>query len=78
MAEFELFGSPACQFTDEMREWLEWKGDDYVEYNVESDADAMARMKALTGGQRMVPVLAKDGKVVQIGWEGHGCVVGPG
>ena len=44
-------------------EWLEWKGHDYVEYDVESDSDALARMRALTGGQRTVPVLAKDGRV---------------
>ena len=26
-------------------------------------------------GQRTVPVLVEDGKVVQIGWQGRGCVV---
>ena len=34
-----------------------------------------ARMRALTGGQRTVPVLVEDGKVVQIGWQGRGCVI---
>ena len=32
-------------------------------------------MLALAGGQRTVPVLVEDGKVVQIGWQGRGCVV---
>ncbi|MGH9772215.1 MAG: glutaredoxin, partial [Candidatus Acidiferrales bacterium] len=40
-----------------------------------ADAEACERMQALTGGQRTVPVLVEDGKVVQIGWNGRGCVV---
>lgn len=78
MASFELFGAAACPFTQEAREWLDWQGRDYLEYNVEADAEALARMQALTGGQRTVPVLVEDGKVVQIGWHGRGCVVSVG
>jgi glutaredoxin len=58
-----------------MREWLEWNGHEYVEYDVEWDRVARARMIALSGGQRTVPVLVKDGDVAQIGWQGRGCVV---
>jgi glutaredoxin 3 len=58
-----------------MREWLEWKGYEYVEYDVETDHEARARMIALSGGQRTVPILAQDGGLVQIGWQGRGCVV---
>ena len=36
---------------------------------------ARARMIAISGGQRTVPVLVEDGDVVQIGWQGRGCVV---
>jgi len=42
---------------------------------VESDDDARRRMQAITGGQRTVPALIEDGKVIQIGWRGRGCVV---
>ena len=59
-----------------MREWLEWRGVEFLEYDVEADRAALDRMKQLTGGQRTVPVLVEDGKVVQIGWQGRGCVVG--
>jgi glutaredoxin 3 len=59
-----------------MREWLGWRGAEYVEFDVEADRVAMARLKVLTGSQRTVPVLVEDGKVVQIGWQGRGCVVG--
>jgi glutaredoxin 3 len=58
-----------------MREWLEWNRRDYVEYDVEKDLEALARMIAATGGQLTVPVLLEDGKVTQIGWQGRGCVV---
>ena len=77
MPDLELFGSASCQFTGELREWLEWNGRQFVEYDVELDPAAMAKMCALTGGQRMVPVLVEDGRVVQIGWQGRGCIVNP-
>jgi glutaredoxin 3 len=75
MPKFELFGTAACPYTEEMRDWLEWKGHEYIEYDVESNDEARARMIALTGGQRTVPVLVEDGRVARIGWEGRGCVV---
>ena len=75
MARFELFGTASCPFTNELREWLDWKGREFVEYDVEADADALKRMLALTGGERTVPVLVENGKVIQTGWQGQGCVV---
>lgn len=75
MASFELFGTASCPFTQELRDWLDWKGHDFVEYDVEADSDALKRMQVLTGGQRTVPVLVENGKAVQIGWQGRGCVV---
>ena len=75
MPEFELFGSTGCPHTQEMREWLEWRGVEFVEYDVEADQAARDRMHALSGGQHTIPVLVADGKVVQIGWQGRGCAV---
>ncbi len=73
---YELFGTSSCAWTKEMREWLDWQGHDFIEYDVEADADARARMIALSGGQRTVPVLVENGKVTQVGWKGRGCVIG--
>jgi glutaredoxin 3 len=70
----ELFGTASCPHTREMREWLEWRGCDFVEYDVELNRDALARMRELTG-QRIVPVLTEGGKLIQSGWQGRGCVV---
>lgn len=75
MPDVELFGTAGCPYTQEMRESLEWRGVEFVEYDVDSDPAARARMLQLSGGQRTVPVLVEDGKVSQIGWQGHGCIV---
>jgi glutaredoxin 3 len=76
VANIELFGSAGCPQTQEMREWLEWRGAEFTEYDIETDAQARKRVRALSGGQRMVPILVEDGKVVQVGWQGRGCVIG--
>ena len=73
---YELYGTSRCPYTQEMRDWLELRGMDFVEYDVERDKTAFERMKALAGGQRAVPVLVEDGRVVQIGWQGRSCVAG--
>jgi glutaredoxin len=75
VGKLELFGAARCPHTQEMREWLEWKRSDFVEYDVEADADALRRMRELAAGQRSVPVLVEDGKVLQIGWQGRSCMV---
>lgn len=75
MAKLELFGTARCPYTQEMREWLEFRGSDFVEYDVDADAEARMKLRTLAGEQRTVPVLVDDGKVIQIGWQGRGCMV---
>ena len=75
MAKFELYGTVSCPYTQEMREWLEWQKHDFVEYDVEADPAARERMRTLAGAGRTVPVLVEAGRVTQVGWHGHGCVV---
>ena len=75
MAILELFGTKSCPYTQEMREWLEWNGAEFVEYDVRTDLAARERMRSLANGQRTVPMLVEGDKVVQIGWQGRGCVV---
>lgn len=71
----ELYTAPGCTYSDAAREDLEWRGVDFVEYDVEQDAEARARMLELTGGNRTVPVIFEEGKPVRIGWMGQGCYV---
>jgi glutaredoxin len=75
VAKLELYGTASCPYTQEMREWLEWKRCEFVEYDVEADAEARSRMRSLAGEVRTVPLLVDDGKVVQVGWQGRGCMV---
>ena len=75
MARFELFGTASCPYTQEMREWLEWKRCDFVEYDVDANSEAREHMLKLANGQRTVPVLVEERKVVQIGWQGRGCTI---
>ena len=75
MATLELYGTARCPHTGEMREWLEWKRSEFVEYDVEADSVARGRMREIARGQRTVPILVEDGKVVQVGWQGRGCIV---
>jgi glutaredoxin 3 len=72
----ELFGSAECPHTRDLREHLQWQGIAFTEYDVEADAHARDRMLQLTKGQRMVPVLVRDGHVASIGWHGRGCLIG--
>ena len=45
MARLELYGTARCPYTGEMRDWLEWKRSEFVEYDVEADPAARARMR---------------------------------
>ena len=76
MRVFELYGTSTCPYTRDMREWLEMRGLDFVEYDVEADQAARERLRAVAGPQRTVPVLVDEGTVVQVGWQGRGCTVG--
>ena len=71
----ELYTAAGCEHSAAAREDLEWRGVDFVEYDVEKDREAYGRMLGITGGNRTVPVIVEEGKPVQIGWMGRGCTV---
>lgn len=77
MPKLELFGTTRCPYTRDMREWLELRSADFVEFDVEVDRAAFDRMRALLQPPYTVPFLVQDGKVLQKGWQGRGCVVDP-
>jgi glutaredoxin len=74
----ELFATKTCPYCSEVRDQLELDSLDYVEYDVDDDADARARLIALLGTGTMVPVLVESGRVTQVGVAGRGCYVGNG
>jgi glutaredoxin len=67
MPNLELFGTAGCPYTCEMREWLEWKGREFAEYDVDADGQARERLRAMVPPPFSVPVLVEDGKVIQVG-----------
>lgn len=73
--QVELYTTAGCPYSEEARDDLEWRGVDFVEYDVEKDAEARGRMLELTGGNRTVPVLVEEGKAVRVGWMGRGCFI---
>ena len=75
MAKLELYGTASCPYTQEMREWLQWRRCEFLEYDVEADATARQRLHCLAAEVRTVPVLVEDGNVIQVGWQGRGCMV---
>jgi glutaredoxin 3 len=75
VARLELYGTARCPYTQDMRDWLEFNRREFVEYDVEADAQARQKMRELDSSLRKVPVLVEDGKIVQVGWQGRGCPV---
>ena len=75
MKPIELYTTVGCPYSEAAREDLEWRGVDFIEYDVERDEKARGRMLELTGGNRTVPVIFEEGKPVQVGWMGRGCAV---
>jgi glutaredoxin 3 len=75
MKPVELYTTAGCPYSEAAREDLEWRGVDFIEYDVERDKKALGRMLELTGGNRTIPVIFEEGKPVQVGWMGRGCAV---
>jgi glutaredoxin 3 len=76
VASIELFGTLTCQYTRDAREWLEMRGVDFVEHDVEHSAAARRRWRELAGDAAIVPVVVEEGRVTRVGWQGHGCAIG--
>jgi glutaredoxin 3 len=74
----ELYGTASCPYTAELRDDLQWRGVDFIEYDVDADPVARRRLFALLpNAPRSVPVLVENGRIVQTGWQGRGCAVMP-
>jgi glutaredoxin len=74
----ELFAAKSCPYCAQVREQLDYDGLDYIEYDVEIDAAARARLIELVGSNPLVPVVVEGGRVTQVGAGGRGCYVGNG
>jgi glutaredoxin len=71
----ELYGSRSCPHTADLRDHLEWRNEPFVEYDIETDSDAVRRLQELTRGSLAIPVLVENGMVTTVGWQGRSCSV---
>ena len=65
MPELELYGTASCPFTRDAREGCEWKRRTFVEYDVDAGCRGARAAAPRSTGQRAVPVLVEDGRVVR-------------
>jgi glutaredoxin-like YruB-family protein len=63
--EVVLYTTSWCGWCKRTRSWLDGKGVEYTDKDVERDATAAAEMRDLTGGDTGVPVVVIDGEVIQ-------------
>lgn len=63
--EVVLYTTSWCGWCKKTRSWLDGKGVDYVDKDVESDGDAAEEMRDLVGGDAGVPVVVIDGEVIR-------------
>ena len=75
MGRYELYKAARCPYRQEIRDRLEFTRREFEEYGVESNAAARQRIRELDSNVRKVPVLVEDGRIVQVGWQGHGCPI---
>ena len=76
MKPIELYTTAGCPYSEAAREDLEWRGVDFIEYDVEKDQEARrSDARAHRAATRTVPVISEEGKPVQVGWMGRGCAV---
>lgn len=67
----------SCPYCAELREQLTWDGEEFVEYDVESDAAARERLARIAPELTVVPIVVRDGVVARVGWQGRGCQLTP-
>jgi glutaredoxin len=73
----ELYAMHSCPYCAELREQLRWDGEEFVEYDVESDPAARERLGRVAPELTVVPILVRDGVVAGVGWQGRGCQLTP-
>ena len=66
-----LYTHPECTYSDALKEELDKAGAEYEEIDLASRPDAWADLEALTGGERITPVMV-EGEVVSVGFHGVG------
>ena len=71
MASVVLYTHPECSFSDALKDELNSEGKAYEEIDLALRPEAWTELEALTGGERITPVMVEGG-AVSIGFHGVG------
>jgi glutaredoxin len=66
-----LYTHPDCSYSDALKSELDEVGTVYDEINLALNPEAWTDLEALTGGERITPVLI-EGEAVSVGYHGVG------
>ena len=66
-----LYTHPTCSYSDALKEELDALETEYDEIDLSLHPEEWANLEALTGGERITPVLVEDAGI-QIGYHGIG------
>lgn len=69
MADVIMYTKPGCPYCAAAKEHYSGRGITFDEINVIDNPVAQKKLLALSGGQKIVPVIVDQGKVT-IGWDG--------
>jgi len=67
-----IYTKPGCPYCQKAREHYNANGVPFEDRNAQDNPEYRREMLAYTGGDRTVPTIVEDGKLLQIGWEGRG------
>ncbi len=71
MASVVVYTHPECSFSDALKDELNSDGTAYEEIDMALRPEAWTELEALTGGERITPVMG-EGDAVSIGFHGVG------
>ena len=72
MSEVVIYTKPDCPYCAKAMSWYRSHGIDFVEKNAQDDLGNRREMFHFSDDDPTVPVIVVDGKLKEIGWEGHG------
>jgi glutaredoxin len=67
-----MYVKPGCPWCEEQRERFRSQGVEWEEIDAQADPTAREELIRYTDGTRTVPTVVEDGRVISVGFDGHG------
>lgn len=71
MSDVVIYTKTGCPYCEAAKEQFQKEGVPFKEVNTSTDAEALAYIKQTLGAKK-VPVIVRDGKLAEIGFQGGG------